>query len=56
MKLVLRFRLMSVYREKYYDRDVCLDLKVCQKMTCNTRVRKTVLGERDYQQGIIRTL
>lgn len=53
MRPVLCFRLMSVYREKCGDRDACLDLKVCQKMTCNTRVRKTLLGARDYQQLII---
>lgn len=26
---------MPVYREKCCDRDACLDLKVCPKMTCN---------------------
>lgn len=56
MRLALRFRLMSVYQEKCCDRDVCLDLKVCQKMTCNTRVRKTVLGARDYRQEIIKVV
>ena len=28
-------RWMLVCREKSYDRDVCLDLRVCPKMTCN---------------------
>jgi hypothetical protein len=48
---LLRFRLMSVYQEKCCDRDVCLDLKVCQKMTCNTCTQRCFGGTRLLARG-----
>ena len=51
-----RFRLMSVYREMYCDRDVCLDLKVCQKMTCNTGMRKMFYGHAIITRGLSSSL
>lgn len=33
---------MIVFQEKCCDRDVCLDLVVCPKMTCNTLVHEVV--------------